>query len=373
MRGTGHLGRVAFTGRPLWVASVVALAALLLVAWWYGGPAEAAPPPAQAGATLRVAIKPLDPFVIRRENHYSGFSIELWDEIARRNGWRTDYVWFDTLPPLLDEVNAGKADVGIAGISITREREARLDFSYPMFNAGLQVLTPQRSESSVVGTLWRFISGSLGLYLAGLAFTIFVAGNIVWLFHRREPYVSGVANGMFRAATIGLVGEVGEPEHPVSRAMAVIWIVLGICFVSMFTATVTTELTVQQITGTIRGVSDLVDKRVVTVEGSTAARYLTDRRIDFEGLKTVEAAFARLDAGSADAMVFDAPVLQHHLQVTDASHLVLVGNVFQREDYGIALPTGSPLRKAINESLLEMQSDGTYERISEHYFGRATR
>ena len=90
--------------------------------------------PAQA---LRVGIKPLDPFVVRSGSRYSGFSIELWDEIARRNGWSTTYVWYDTLPPLLDDASSSKIDVGIAGISITRERESRMDFSHPMFNAGL--------------------------------------------------------------------------------------------------------------------------------------------------------------------------------------------------------------------------------------------
>jgi len=141
--------------------------------------------------------------------------------------------------------------------------------------------------------------------------------------------------------------------------------------VSMFTASLTTELTVQQITGGITGIRDLPGKRVVTVEGSTAARFLADRRISFDGLPTAEAAFARLDAGDADAMVFDAPVLQHHLQVTGADHLILVGNVFQREDYGIAMPTGSALRKAVNESLLEMRVDGTYDRLHDYYFGTA--
>ena len=77
-------------------------------------------------APLKVGIKPLDPFVVRSGDTYSGFSIELWDEIARRNGWQTTYVWHDTLAPLLDDVSAASVDVAIAGISITREREARL-------------------------------------------------------------------------------------------------------------------------------------------------------------------------------------------------------------------------------------------------------
>ncbi|MEI7926224.1 MAG: transporter substrate-binding domain-containing protein, partial [Chloroflexota bacterium] len=98
------------------------------------------PPAPQQAAPVRVAIKPLEPFVAKTDTRYTGFSIELWDEIARRNRWTTNYVWYDTLPPMLEDVSASKVDVGIAGISITRERETRLDFSHPMFNAGQQIL-----------------------------------------------------------------------------------------------------------------------------------------------------------------------------------------------------------------------------------------
>ncbi|RLT28162.1 MAG: hypothetical protein DWI48_01325 [Chloroflexi bacterium] len=322
-------------------------------------------------ATLRVGIKPLDPFVMRGANDkYSGFSIELWDEIARRNGWTTQYTWFDTLQPLLDNVGASKLDIGIAGISITPEREEKLDFSYPMFNAGLQIVAPVRSDSSFLGRLGRLLSASIGLYLGALIAILFIAGNVVWLFHRDRSYLPGLADGMFKAAAIGLVGEVGEPAHPVSRAASVVWIILGICFVSTFTASLASDLTVEQISGNIRGVSDLTDKKVVTVSGSTAARYLTDRKIEFDGVSTADEAFKKLEAGGYDAMVFDAPVLQHHIEAADNDRLLLVGNVFQREDYGIALPTGSTHRKAINTTLLEMQDDGSYERIREHYFGK---
>ncbi len=326
--------------------------------------------PHQAAAALKVGIKPLDPFVIKTGEHYSGFSIELWDEVARRNGWTTSYIWHDTLPPLLDAVVASKLDVGIAGISITRDREAKLDFSYPMFNAGLQVIAARRADPSILSRMMSVMTAGLGLYLLGLILVIFIAGNVVWLFQRQHRYLAGVGHGMFKAAAIGLVGEVGEPEHPISRAVSVIWIILGICFVSMFTASLTTELTVQQITGGINGVSDLAGKRVVTVGGSTAAAYLAEHRIDFEPVDTAEDGFARLEGGKAEAMVFDAPVLQHYVQATGSDRLVLAGSVFQREDYGIALPSGSPLRKAVNATLLEMRADGSYDRIFEHYFGR---
>lgn len=84
------------------------LGALVVLGAWRVDAVEASP--AQATPTLRVGIKPLDPFVTRTGNRYTGFSIELWDEIARRNGWRTEYVWYETLPPLLDDVASGKVD-----------------------------------------------------------------------------------------------------------------------------------------------------------------------------------------------------------------------------------------------------------------------
>jgi polar amino acid transport system substrate-binding protein len=43
--------------------------------------------------------------------------------------------------------------------------------------------------------------------------------------------------------------------------------------------------------------------------------------------------------------------------------LAVVGPIFRPEKYGIAVPDGSLLRKSINETLLAMYQDGTYEQI----------
>lgn len=66
----------------------VGLAALLLVAtvlplWgtydvWGAGPGQA------PSRLLRVVTKPIEPFVTKRGDEWVGFSIDVWDEIARR-------------------------------------------------------------------------------------------------------------------------------------------------------------------------------------------------------------------------------------------------------------------------------------------------
>jgi ABC-type amino acid transport substrate-binding protein len=47
----------------------------------------------------------------------------------------------------------------------------------------------------------------------------------------------------------------------------------------------------------------------------------------------------------------------------------LVGPVFQPRPHAIAVPLGSPLRKRINQALLDMQSDGTQEEMQRRWFG----
>jgi ABC-type amino acid transport substrate-binding protein len=67
--------------------------------------------------------------------------------------------------------------------------------------------------------------------------------------------------------------------------------------------------------------------------------------------------------------VYDAPVLQYYAH-TDGKGLVqVVGPIFREETYGIALPTGSSLRKPINESLLRMMQNGTYDSMYQKWFG----
>jgi polar amino acid transport system substrate-binding protein len=109
---------------------------------------------------------------------------------------------------------------------------------------------------------------------------------------------------------------------------------------------------------------------VLTQAGSTAASYLKAHAITPTTVTAIDQAFTQLDQGKADAIVFDAPVLQHRVTAFPTGSETLVGGVFARQDYGIAVPTGSALRKKINVSLLEMRADGTYDRIYEHYFGQ---
>jgi len=90
-----------------------------------------------SGHPLRVAIAPVAPFVLPQTAAPEGFSIDLWNELARR--MRVDFTWskVPAQPNLLPAVQHGDADVAIAAITMTPERENVVDFSIPYFDSGL--------------------------------------------------------------------------------------------------------------------------------------------------------------------------------------------------------------------------------------------
>jgi polar amino acid transport system substrate-binding protein len=327
-------------------------------------------------AKKRVAIKPLDPFVIEESpGKYRGFSIDLWNEIADRNNWTTEWDYKSTVTEVLAEVESGRARVGIAGITINRERETTVDFSHSMFNSGLSVAASNRQSGGIGAVLSQIFNPRLVRMLAILTAGILVVGNMVWLVRfRRRPamrrYRTGVVEGIwFAGKTLGSA-DFGdeEPTKPVGRMLALVWMFAGIIVIQYFTALTTASLTVSKIDGTIQGVNDLPGKRIVTVESTTADRWLTEQGYPHERVASIDRAYPMLLADQVDAIVYDTPVLLRWVATAGRGQARMAGPIFKAEAYGIAVPQGDKIREQINSSLLQIQTDGTYDSLYDRWF-----
>jgi polar amino acid transport system substrate-binding protein len=205
-----------------------------------------------------------------------------------------------------------------------------------------------------------------------------VAGHVIWLVERQKNadfphgYLRGVWEGIWWAAvTVATVGYGDRTPRGVGgRLFAMIWMFTGIILVANFTASVTSHLTLQELRGTISGLEDLPGRRVVSVAGTTASSFLSTRAIHHVEVRDIEMAYQLLESGQADAVVYDAPVLLYYAAREGQGKVRMVGNLLSPEEYGIAMPTSSPLREAVNQSLLELRADGTYQQLYEKWFGR---
>ena len=330
---------------------------------------------------LRVATKRLEPFVIYQNRRYTGFSIDLWERIADEMRINYELYGVNTIAKLLDEVKRGAADIAIAGIGITVKREEYLDFSHSFFESGLQILVSQESETPLGAIFAKVFSILLSpglLYGVGLFFIVLIfAAHIIWLLERRHnpQFSKGYFNGIWQSVwwavvTVTTVGYGDKtPKGGMGRLFGLIWILAGYFVFAYFTASVTTTVTVQELQGSIYGPQDLFGKKIATVERSTAADYLTVQGITTVKLPQIEQAYDLLEAGEVDAVVFDAPVLQHYALTKGKGRVKVVGLVFQEQNYGIALQVDSPLREEINIALLKIVESGIYKELHAKWFG----
>lgn len=330
-----------------------------------------------ASAPLRVAISEVPPFVIRDgDGRWRGISVDLWTGIAQALGRDFEFVPLP-FPDVLPSLEAGRVDVAVGALTMTPEREARIDFTHPFYPTGLAIAVPHGGDGGwavVAGLLsWRFASVVLGL-----SALLFLVGAVVWLLERRrnaEQFGGSPAQGLghgfwWAAVTMTTVGYGDKaPLTPAGRVVAVVWMFAGLIMVSGFTAAVTSALTVGSLQGGISGPQDLRRAHVATVAGTTSARYLDQERIRSTAYPDLRSAMQAVQAGDADAIVYDQPILQYRNAELDGGGLRLLPGIFENQAYALALASGSTLREPINREILRLTTADEWRALKRRYLG----
>ena len=331
--------------------------------------------------TVKVATKRFEPFVNYKNNQYTGFSIDLWNAIARQMNTRYELYGVDSIEALLQEVESKAADVAIAGITITSQREVTVDFSYPYYESGLQILV-NNGNKVLSQTMWGrifsvFFRPQLYYGIAIFILILLVAAHVIWLVERKHNpefpnnYVQGIWESFWWAAvTVTTVGYGDKtPKKIAGKLFGLFWMCAGYFIFAYFTATVTTSFTLEEMQAVINSPQDLPGKQVGTIAGTTAVEYLKENNVESIQYDSKEEAYLALHDREVDAVVYDAPALQYYASHQGKNKAKVVGSPFKLQNYGIALSIKSPYRKSINSALLTLIEDGTYKQIEEKWFG----
>lgn len=320
------------------------------------------------------------PLVIKKDDGtLSGFSIELWELIATDLGIKTSFQEFDVFSDMINAVEQGNVDAAIANISITLEREQLMDFTQPIYESGLQVVTRAENENpNFLKIIWD--SGII-IFLGIAIGVLLIIAHILWFFERdvpdsrhdyfRDTYLQGVWDAFWWAFIIMTMGgfEKEVPHKVISRIIAMTWIVSSLFFISTLTAKITTALTVSELQSGIQSYKDLTNRKVGIPESPVVRDFLTDQGISFTEFTTLSTLKSALEQGEVDAIVHDAPIMQYYVTQDTQGILRLVGEVFHPDAYSILLPDGAALKESIDQTLIKFKQDGTYEELRNKYFG----
>lgn len=118
--------------------------------------------------------------------------------------------------------------------------------------------------------------------------------------------------------------------------------------------------------------SDLEGLTIGTKIGSTSYDYLMQNIEKNDGVTPYPGSsdmYMALMSGAVDAVFYDAPNVGYFARTRGEGKVKTVGQLYEGQQYGIALKSGSEWVAPVNEAIAEIKADGTYKTIYEKWFG----
>ncbi len=328
--------------------------------------------------TLRVAIKPSEPWVMYDtklpddKKQPIGFSIDLWRGIAKEIHVKTQWVYTDNVKKLLEAVQEGRADAGIAAITIRSDREKVIDFSTSMYELGLQIMV---REETGIGSPFSVLTEEVGQFLTLENLVIFLLAlfcvtNFRWWADKWSPdehrmfsqrYWLGVYEAFWWSLTMLLTWEAPK-NRGLARLIDLSWHLIGLIALSVLTGVIAAALTIQAVGGAITSEKDLPDRQVAAVATDAPRDYLNKIGARVVPVETLNEGIQKLLDKEVEALVHDGPrllylakLINRKRKVESKPGVLVIPAVFNQQNYGIVFPNSSQYLESANLALLKLR------------------
>lgn len=278
---------------------------------------------------------------------------------------------------LVNKVANNVFDAAVGDVSIVTNRTRVVDFTQPYVESGLVIVSPVKEKSS---NAWAFLKPfTLGMWAVTGAFFLFV-GAVVWVLeHRFNPEFRGspreqlVTIFWFSFSTMFFA----HRENTVSslgRFVLIIWLFVVLIINSSYTASLTSILTVQQLSTGIQGLDSLLASAdpIGYQVGSFAKSYMMQElNVPESRLKELAiddyATSLQLGPrnGGVAAIVDELPYVDLFLSTN--CQFKTVGQEFTKSGWGFAFQRDSPLAVDLSTAILTLSENGDLQRIHDKW------
>ncbi|OVA00643.1 Ionotropic glutamate receptor [Macleaya cordata] len=279
---------------------------------------------------------------------------------------------------LVTKITLDVFDAVIGDIAIVTNRTKIVDFTQPYIESGLVVVAPvKRSNSSP----WAFLRPFSPTMWAVTAAFFLVVGAVVWILEHRmndefrgPPKQQIVTILWFSFSTLFFA----HRENTVStlgRLVLLLWLFVVLIINSSYTASLTSILTVQQLSSSIKGIESLISSTdpIGFQVGSFAENYLIEElniaKSRLVALGSPEAYAEALERGTVAAVVDERPYIE--LFLSSQCTFSVVGQEFTKSGWGFAFPRDSPLSVDMSTAILTLSENGDLQRIHDKWLSRS--
>ncbi|XP_043854023.1 glutamate receptor ionotropic, kainate 4 isoform X3 [Dromiciops gliroides] len=361
--------------------------------------------------TLVVTTILENPYLMLKGNHqemegndrYEGFCVDMLKELSEilRFNYKIRLVGDGvygvpeangTWTGMVGELIARKADLAVAGLTITAEREKVIDFSKPFMTLGISILyrVHMGRKPGYFSFLDPFSPGvwlfMLLAYLAVSCVLFLVARLTPYEWYSPHPCAQGRCNLLVNQYSLGnslwfpvggfmQQGSTIAPRALSTRCVSGVWWAFTLIIISSYTANLAAFLTVQRMDVPIESVDDLADQTAIeygTIHGGSSmtffqnSRYQTYQRMwnymyskqPSVFVKSTEEGIARV-LNSNYAFLLESTMNEYYRQRN--CNLTQIGGLLDTKGYGIGMPVGSVFRDEFDLAILQLQENNRLE------------
>ncbi|KAF5280601.1 hypothetical protein FQA39_LY05249 [Lamprigera yunnana] len=352
-----------------------------------------------------------DPYCMRKDSsdkltgnaQFEGYAIDLIHQISQILGFnytirlapdgrygaynKETKEWDGMIKEILDQ----KADLAVADLTITYDREQAVDFTMPFMNLGISIL--YRKPFKQAPNLFSFLSPlslDVWIYMATAYLGVSV---LLFILARFSPYEwdnphpcnsdPDVLENQFTLMnslwfTIGSLMQQGSniaPKAVSTRMVAGMWWFFTLIMISSYTANLAAFLTVERMDSPIESAEDLAKQTKIKYGalkgGSTASFFRDSNFTTYERMwsfmeSTRPSVFTSSNTEGVERVLKGKGNYAYLMESTTIEYVIerkcdltRIGGLLDSKGYGIAMPPNSPFRTAISGAILKLQEEGT--------------
>nr|XP_018900134.1 PREDICTED: glutamate receptor ionotropic, kainate 3-like [Bemisia tabaci] len=298
---------------------------------------------------------------------------------------------------MIGEVLEGRADLAIADLTITRERESAADFTLPFMNLGISIL--YKSPTKLAPSLFSFLSpfsNEVWIYMiaayVGVSVLLFIMARIS-PYEWNNPYpcikdpeelenqFSLLNSFWFTIGSLMQQGSEIAPIAPSTRMVAGIWWFFTLIMVSSYTANLAAFLTVEDLSLPFRNVEELANQNTIKygakAGGSTANFFRDSNHSTYQRMWQYMEANPEVMTNSNQegvdrvvnedyAFLMESTSIEY--EVERKCQLSQVGGLLDNKGYGIVMRKNSYYRNVLSSNVLSLQEKGVLTQLKKKWW-----
>ncbi|XP_058785984.1 glutamate receptor 2.7-like [Vicia villosa] len=286
-----------------------------------------------------------------------------------------------TYEEMIIQLYHGKYDAVVGDITILANRSNYVDFTMPYTESGVTMVVSMKDNRKK--NAWAFLKPLTWQLWVTTACSFLFIGFVVWVLeHRinndfRGPPSHQIGTSLWFSFSTMVYAHREKVVSNLGRFVVVVWVFVVLIVVQSYTASLTSFLTVEQLTPAITDVNQLLKNKMNVGYPKRSFVYGILKGLSFPDYQLIpyhsaeecnELFIKGTENGGIDAAFDEVPYVKVFLATYSCLKYVMVEPRFKTGGFGYAFPKGSPYVAGISRAILNITQGEKMRKLENAWF-----